>query len=120
LFNTESWAIRTEKDGSARTEKEGFVMATQQDEFERLMRLPRVGQTVRSRKYGTLWRIINKGEVWQNIPDDPETGEPRTVPAIQLTFWRVTEGVLPGVGKMMGFVYTPYDNTFETNWEVVQ
>ena len=95
-------------------------MGTQQEEFDKLLRLPRVGQTVRSKKYATLWRIISKGEVWQNITDDPETGEPRAVQAIQLTFWRVREGVLPGVGKMMGFVYTPYDNTFETNWEVVE
>ena len=25
----------------------------------------------------------------------------------------------PGVGKMMGFLYTLYDNTFEANWEKV-
>jgi hypothetical protein len=29
------------------------------------------------------------------------------------------EGVAPGVGQMMGFLYTLYDNTFETNWEIV-
>ncbi|MBM4273580.1 MAG: hypothetical protein FJ134_03835 [Deltaproteobacteria bacterium] len=81
--------------------------------------LPGVGQTVRSKKYGTLWRIMEKREVWQNIDPDPKTGEPRMVPAIYLCFWKVREDVSPGVGKMMGFLYTLYDNTFEANWKIV-
>jgi len=81
--------------------------------------LPDVGQIVRSKRYGTLWRIMEKREVWQNIDDDPNTGEPRIAPAIYLAFWRVKEGMPPGVGKMMGYLYTLYDNTFETNWEKV-
>lgn len=82
--------------------------------------LPRVGQTVRSKKYGSLWRVIEKREVWQNIPDDPKTGQPRLVPAIQLTFWQIIQGVTPGIGKMYGYAYTLHDNTFETNWELVE
>jgi hypothetical protein len=62
---------------------------------------------------------MEKKQVWQNIEDDPKTGEPRVVPAIYLAFWRMREGVPPGVGKMMGYLYTRYDNTFETNWKVV-
>ena len=70
--------------------------------------LPRVGQTVRSKK-----------EVWQNTSDDPETGAPRMVPAIYLTYWKVKKGERQGIGKMLGFAYTLYDNTFEANWEFV-
>jgi len=81
--------------------------------------LPNVGQVVKSKKYGTQWRIMEKREVWQNIEDDPSTGEPRIVPAIYLAFWKVQPGVQPGVGKMMGYLYTLYDNTFETNWQIV-
>ncbi len=91
-------------------------------EFEEILRqkgLPEVGQTVRSKKYGTLWRIMEKREVWQSIEDDPITKEPRIVPAIHLVFWHVQDGVPPGVGKMMGYLYTLYDNTFEVNWEIV-
>ncbi|MEW6001812.1 MAG: hypothetical protein AB1638_04090 [Nitrospirota bacterium] len=93
------------------------------EDYEEIMRqkgLPRVGQIVRSKNYGTLWRVMEKREVWQNIEDDPETGEPRLVPAIYLAFWRIEEGVMPGVGKMLGYLYTLYDNTFETNWEIVK
>lgn len=81
--------------------------------------LPRVGQTVRSKTYGTLWRVLEKKEVWHNIEPDPKTGEPRMVPAIYLSYWKVQEGIRPGVGKMMGFEYTLYDNTFSLNWDIV-
>ena len=81
--------------------------------------LPRVGQTVRSKTYGTLWRVLEKKEVWHNIEPDPKTGEPRMVPAIYLSYWKVQEGTRPGVGKMMGFEYTLYDNTFTLNWDIV-
>lgn len=89
------------------------------EEILRKKRLPHVGQVVKSKRYGTLWRIMEKREVWSNIDDDPETGEPRIVPAIYLAFWRMKAGVPPGVGKMMGYLYTIYDNTFETNWDIV-
>lgn len=96
-------------------------MASHVQAYAQLGKLPRVGQTVKSKKYGTLWRIVGKAEVWQNLAEnDPKTNEPRMVPGIQLTFWRVKEGVLPGVGKMMGFIYTAFDNTFDTNWDVVE
>lgn len=81
--------------------------------------LPRVGQTVRSKKFGTVWRVMEKKEIWSNIDPDPKTGEPRMIPAIYLSYWQVKEGVRPGVGKMMGFEYTPYDNTFALNWDII-
>ncbi len=92
-------------------------------DYEQIMQekhLPNVGQTVRSKKYGTLWRVMEKKEVWQNIEPDPKTGETRLIPAIYLSYWRVQDGVMPGVGRMMGFLYTLYDNTFELNWEITK
>ncbi|MCL4501080.1 MAG: hypothetical protein M1438_19540 [Deltaproteobacteria bacterium] len=93
------------------------------EEYQKIMsekKLPSVGQTVRSKKYGTLWRVMEKKEVWQNIQfPDPKTNEPRMVPAIYLMYWKIQEGIMPGVGKMMGFLYTLYDNTFELNWEII-
>jgi hypothetical protein len=89
------------------------------DEIIRKKGLPSVGTTVRSKKFGTLWRVLEKKEVWQYIEPDPKTGEPRMVPAIYLSYWKVKEGEQPGVGKMMGYLYTLYDNTFELNWNLV-
>jgi len=90
------------------------------DDVLREKHLPRVGQTVRSKKYGTLWRVMEKREVWQDTSDDPETGDPRMIPAIYLCYWKIRPGVLPGIGKMMGYAYTLHDTSFETNWEVVE
>ena len=92
------------------------------DEYRKIMqekKLPSVGKSVRSKKYGTLWRVMEKKEVWQNIDPDPKTGEPRMIPAIYLSYWKIQEGAMPGVGKMMGFLYTLYDNSFSLNWDIV-
>ena len=83
------------------------------EQVEQQKHLPRVGQTVRNKKYGTLWRVMEKREIWQNA--DPN----HLIPGIYLSYWQIREGVMPGVGKLMGYVYTAYDNTFESNWEVV-
>jgi hypothetical protein len=89
-------------------------------EVLRQKKLPRVGQTVRSKKYGNLWRVMEKREVWQTTSDDPETGGPRIIPAIYLAYWRIQPGVLPGIGEMIGYAYTLHDNTFKANWEIVE
>ena len=100
--------------------KKGVIMVETHDDVLREKRLPRVGQTVQSKKYKTLWRVIEKKEVWQNTTDDPETRKPRMVPAVHLTFWKIKKGVTQGIGKMMGYAYTLHDNTFEANWEIVE
>jgi hypothetical protein len=84
------------------------------DQILKEKHLPRVGQTVRNKKHGTLWRVMEKREVWQNIPDD------HLLPAVYLLYWRIQPNVHPGVGKMLGYAYTLHDNTFESNWEVVE
>lgn len=83
-------------------------------------KLPGVGQIVRNKKYGTLWRVMEKREIWQNAVGDPKKGFPRLLPAIYLAYWRVEKGVLPGLGKMLGYSYTLHDNTFVANWEIVE
>lgn len=92
-------------------------------DFEKIIKekhLPEVGQVVRSKKYGTLWRVMEKKEVWQTIDPDPKSGETRMIPAIYLSYWKVQEGAMPGVGRMMGFLYTLYDNTFTLNWDLAK
>jgi hypothetical protein len=68
-------------------------MQVTHEEVFRQKKLPGVGQIVRSKKYGTLWRVMEKREIWQNIEDDPQT---RMLPAIYLAYWKVQKGVLPG------------------------
>lgn len=95
-------------------------MVETHDQILKEKNLARVGQTARNKKDGSLWRVIEKREVWQSIPDDPKTGQARLVPAIQLTFWKIKKGQMPGIGKMQGYAYTLHDNTFETNWEILE
>ena len=85
------------------------------DDVVRKIKLPKVGQTVRSKKYGTLWRVIEKKEIWQHTHD-----KLHLIPAIYLCYWKTKEGELPGIGTMMGFAYTLHDNTFKANWEIVE
>jgi hypothetical protein len=65
------------------------------DEIIQKKGLPSVGQLVKSKKYGTIWRVMEKREVWENIDNDPNTGEMRMIPAIYLSFWKVQEGKMP-------------------------
>ena len=90
------------------------------DEVLRQKKLPGVGQIVRSKKYGTLWRVMEKREIWQNSESDPKSGSPGLLPAVYLAYWRVDKGVLPGLGKILGYSYTLHDNTFAANWEIVE
>lgn len=89
------------------------------DEVFRQKKLPGVGQIVRSKKYGTLWRVMEKREVWQNAFGDSNGEFPNLLPAIYLAYWRVEKGGLPGLGKMLGYSYTLHDNTFAANWEIL-
>jgi hypothetical protein len=91
-------------------------------EYEEIMRrkgLSNVGQLVRSKKYNTIWRIMEKRETWRSLREDPKTKVPRWDYAIYLSFWKVQLGVEPGLGKTMGFIYGLADNTFEENWVIV-
>jgi hypothetical protein len=91
-------------------------------EYEEIMRrkgLPHVGQLVRSKKYNTIWRVLEKRETWIPEGEDPVTKEPKWTYAIYLNYWLVQRGVQPGLGRTMGFVYTIDDNTFEENWTIV-
>ena len=91
-------------------------------EYEAIMRrkgLPNVGQLVRSKKYNTIWRVLEKREAWHSEREDPVTKEPRWTYAIYINFWKVQMNMEPGLGKTMGFLYTMDDNTFQENWEIV-
>jgi hypothetical protein len=89
------------------------------DEIMRRKGLPNVGQLVRSKKYNTIWRVLEKRETWQSEEDDPVTKEPRWKYSIFLNFWKVQRNMEPGLGKTMGFLYGIDDNTFQENWEIV-
>ena len=95
-------------------------MQVAHDEVFRKKKLPSVGQIVRSKMYNTLWRVVEKREIWQHTANFQLSGKEALLPAIYLSYWKVQKGVMPGIGKMIGYAYTLYDNTFESNWDVVK
>lgn len=81
--------------------------------------IPPVGETVRCRQTGALWRIMDR-EVWQRAEEDPLTRELQIVPCFYVSFWRIEDGVPPGVGQMLGQLYTLNDgDNFACHWEVL-
>jgi hypothetical protein len=89
------------------------------EEIVRQKKLPQVGQTVRSKKHGTVWKVIEKRQVYSHSSGDPVIGDFKLVPAIYLIYWKIREGEVQGIGQMLGYAYTLHDNTFESNWEVL-
>ena len=89
------------------------------DDVIREKGLPRVGQIIRNREYGTLWRVIEKKEVYQNTADDMKTGQPRMLPAINLVYRRFNAEKRQEMEDKLGYIYTLNDNTFKLNWEIV-
>jgi len=79
------------------------------------LKLPRVGEKVRNKRHGTVWKVIEEREVWM-----PGTGEgaPSLVPALALRFWKVNDR--PGRGKTRTHQYTPGDHSFEYYWEILE
>ncbi len=80
--------------------------------------MPYVGQRVRSKKYGTTWKIIEEKEVWV---EDVAVGEARgpSIPGIILRFWQPRQDELIGVGKTLNQTYVNDGGAFYQHWEVI-
>lgn len=82
--------------------------------------LPRVGERLRSKQFGTVWKVIEKREVWidrpkhSNLPEDVAQ-----IPAIYLRFWKEDTSKGPGTGKTMSYRYSQVDPAFNDYWEVL-
>jgi hypothetical protein len=83
--------------------------------------LPRVGERVRSKQSGTVWKVIEEKEIWLDDPTTPEAHARKAtpVPAISLRFWRDETDLEPGTGKTMSYRYGPIDPSFHEHWEIL-
>jgi NhaP-type Na+/H+ or K+/H+ antiporter len=79
------------------------------------LNLPRVGERVRHRRHGTVWKVIEEQEIWV---EGPGPDAPARVPALALRFWKVKEGQ-SGKGKTYRHHYTPGDHSFALHWEIL-
>ena len=82
------------------------------------LELPRVGERVRSRRYGTIWKVIEEKEVRLNH-EAGKKGESQPTPAIYLRYWRPKSAAQPGTGKTMEYRYSLLDSSFHSHWEII-
>ncbi len=86
------------------------------------LNLPHVGERVRSKQNGTVWKIIEEREVW--VEDEKVEGDTISLnggqPAIELRFWKETEnnGQM-NRGKTLIYRYSLKDPSFHEYWEVL-
>ena len=77
------------------------------------LELPRVGERVRRRRDGTLWKVIEERESWIEGPG----GE--AVPAIELRLWNEQKSTSQGKGDTQYITFTPSSQPFATDWEII-
>lgn len=94
-------------------EKSPYKFKELRDQFG----LPRVGERIRSKKYGTVWKVIEEREVWVNSKSDGSGG--RLIPAIHIRYWREDTSNGPGTGKTLSFRYSVEDPNFDEHWEIL-
>jgi NhaP-type Na+/H+ or K+/H+ antiporter len=85
------------------------------------LNLPSVGERVRSKTHGTVWKIIEEKETWLTIPAKKAgtSDGDRLVPAIQIRYWKEDTSNGPGTGKTLLYRYSQIDPSFHEYWEVL-
>lgn len=83
--------------------------------------LPRVGERVRNKIDGAVWKIIEEKEKWIEVPSErigSENGT-RLLPAIELRYWKEDMSNAPGTGKTLFYRYSQVDPSFQDHWEIL-
>ena len=83
-------------------------------ELREKLGLPRTGERLRSKEFGTVWKVIGEKEIWLR-----DAGSSRAVPTIRLKLWKEESGTALGTGKTMTRNYTQGDTSFERQWEIL-
>ncbi|MBW1743183.1 MAG: cation:proton antiporter [Deltaproteobacteria bacterium] len=92
-------------------------------ELRRKLGVPHVGEMVRSKQFGTVWKVIEQKEMW--IPNEANPGRARKpepsqlTPAIYVRYWREDTSPGPGRGRTLSCRYTQDDPSFPEHWEVL-
>ena len=83
--------------------------------------LPHVGERVRSKVSGSIWKVIEQKEMWLEKPaavGGPK-GEAHSTPAIYLRYWSESKSKGQGKGRTLCYYYTQKDQSFQKNWEIL-
>jgi NhaP-type Na+/H+ or K+/H+ antiporter len=90
-------------------------------ELREKLELPHVGERVRSRRSGKIWKVIEQREVWLEEPTGASEAEEtvKAIPAIFLRYWGEEASDEPGKGKTLSFYYSQKDPSFQEHWEIL-
>ncbi len=92
---------------------EGQRPAYRFKELRQGLGLPRVGERIRRRSDGAVWKVIEERETWL------EAAAEHPVPEIQLRIWRESPEDQPGRGPTRELSFGPGDDSFDRAWEIV-
>jgi len=70
--------------------------------------IPHVGERVRNRHSGVVWKVIEEKEKWME-----------DIPSIQVRFWKEAAAKGAGTGKTMIYIYSQESSSFKDNWEIL-
>jgi len=90
-------------------------------ELREKLALPHVGERVRSKVSGTIWKVIEQKEVWLEDVAKPDSSQDalNLLPAIYLRYWKESENAGTGKGKTLSHNYTQTDPSFDDHWEIL-
>ena len=80
-------------------------------ELREKLDLPHVGERLRHKRSGIIWKVIEEKEVWQE--------HPHPVPAIEFRLWQEKSASEPGTGKTILCRYSQASPVFNNQWEVL-
>jgi len=84
------------------------------------MGLPHVGERIRSKTGGHIWKVISEEEQWVTLADrKTQKSSEQKVPAICQRYWQEESSTSPGTGKTKKMRYTQYDGKFDRTWEIL-
>jgi NhaP-type Na+/H+ or K+/H+ antiporter len=85
------------------------------------LELPHVGERVRSKVSGTIWKVIEQKEMWVKEPSASGSSDanPRMIPAIYIRYWGEEISNNSGKDKTLSYRYTQEDTSFKENWEIL-
>jgi NhaP-type Na+/H+ or K+/H+ antiporter len=100
---------------------QGLRSAYQFKELRDDLGLPRVGERVRSKRYGVVWKVIEEKELWLDEPRAKKAndGKESKFPAIKIRYWRQDTAEGPGTGRTLTFYYSKNDPSFNDDWEIL-
>jgi solute carrier family 9B (sodium/hydrogen exchanger), member 1/2 len=82
--------------------------------------LPSVGNRLRNKKDDSIWKVIEKKEVWIKETESVMNKESSSaVPAILLRLWHEESSESPGTGKTESHRFSAVEPGFDETWEIL-